>query len=78
VSLSQDAGAETLYKEAHDDASRRKDNAADDPLVKAALEAFPGAEIVSVTNMDELSGSLSANLEGEQDGQELPNDEDET
>jgi hypothetical protein len=31
-----------------------------------------------VTNMDELSGSLSANLEGEQDGQELPNDEDET
>jgi DNA polymerase-3 subunit gamma/tau len=78
VSLSQDAGAETLYKEAHDDASRRKDNAADDPLVKAALEAFPGAEIVSVTNMDELSGPLSANLEGEQDGQELPNDEDET
>jgi DNA polymerase-3 subunit gamma/tau len=78
VSLSQDSGAETLYKEAHDDASRRKDNAADDPLVKAALEAFPGAEIVSVTNMDELSGSLSANLEGEQDGQELPNDEDET
>ena len=78
VSLSQDAGAETLYKEAHDDASRRKDNAADDPLVKAALEAFPGAEIVSVTNMDELSGSLSENLEGEQDGQELPNDEDET
>ena len=78
VSLSQDAGAETLYKEAHDDASRRKDNAADDPLVKAALEVFPGAEIVSVTNMDELSGSLSANLEGEQDGQELPNDEDET
>jgi hypothetical protein len=78
VSLSQDAGAETLYKEAHDDSSRRKDNAADDPLVKAALEAFPGAEIVSVTNMDELSGSLSANLEGEQDGQELPNDEDET
>ncbi|MAA77606.1 MAG: DNA polymerase III subunit gamma/tau [Rhodobiaceae bacterium] len=78
VSLSQDAGAETLYKEVHDDASRRKDNAADDPLVKAAFEAFPGAEIVSVTNMDEFSVSLSANLEGEQDGQEPPNDEDET
>ena len=66
VSLSQDTGAETLYKEAHDDATRRKDNAADDPLVKAALETFPGAEIVSVTNMDELSGSLAANLEGQE------------
>tara|TARA_E500000178_G_scaffold25748_1_gene23708 strand:+ start:332 stop:2314 length:1983 start_codon:yes stop_codon:yes gene_type:complete len=78
VSLSQKAGAETLYKEAHDDASRRKDNASDDPLVKAALEAFPGAEIVSVTNMDELSGSLSENLESDHDGQEFPEDEDET
>ena len=78
VSLSQNAGAETLYKEAHDDASRRKDNASDDPLVKAALEAFPGAEIVSVTNMDELSGSLSENLESDHDGQEFPEDEDET
>mgnify|MGYP007000254228 CR=1 len=53
-------------------------NASDDPLVKAALEAFPGAEIVSVTNMDELSGSLSENLESDHDGQEFPEDEDET
>ena len=58
VSLSQDMGAETLYKEAHDDATRRRDNAADNPLVQAALEIFPGAEIVSVTNMDELSGTF--------------------
>ena len=78
VSLSQDMGAETLYKEAHDDATRRRDNAADNPLVQAALEIFPGAEIVSVTNMDELSGPLSPDIEGDHEGHEFPNDEDKT
>lgn len=78
VSLSQDMGAETLYKEAHDDATRRRDNAADNPLVQAALEIFPGAEIVSVTNMDELSGTLSPDIEGDHEGHEFPNDEDKT
>ena len=78
VSLSQDMGAETLYKEAHDDATRRRDNAADNPLVQAALEIFPGAEIVSVTNMDELSGTLSPDIEGDYEGHEFPNDEDKT
>ena len=78
VSLSQDIGAETLYKEAHDDATRRRDNAADNPLVQAALEIFPGAEIVSVTNMDELSGPLSPDIEGDHEGHEFPNDEDKT
>ena len=78
VSLSQDVGAETLYKEAHDDAARRRDNAADNPLVQAALEIFPGAEIVSVTNMDELSGTLSPDIEGDYEGHEFPNDEDKT
>ena len=78
VSLSQDVGAETLYKEAHDDAARRRDNAADNPLVQAALEIFPGAEIVSVTNMDELSGTLSPDIECDYEGHEFPNDEDKT
>ena len=78
VSLSQDVGAETLYKEAHDDAARRRDNAADNQLVQAALEIFPGAEIVSVTNMDELSGTLSPDIEGDYEGHEFPNDEDKT
>jgi len=78
VSLSQDMGAETLYKEAHDDAARRRDNAADNPLVQAALEIFPGAEIVSVTNMDELSGPLLPDIEGDHEGHEFPNDEDKT
>ena len=78
VSLSQDMGAETLYKEAHDDATRRRDNAADNPLVQAALEIFPGAEIVSVTNMDELSGTLSPDIECDYEGHEFPNDEDKT
>ena len=78
VSLSQDIGAETLYKEAHDDATRRRDNAADNPLVQAALEIFPGAEIVSVTNMDELSGPLSPDIAGDHEGHEFPNDEDKT
>ena len=78
VSLSQDMGAETLYKEAHDDATRRRDNAADNPLVQAALEIFPGAEIVSVTNMDELSGPLLQDIEYDHEGHEFPNDEDKT
>ncbi|MEE3036684.1 MAG: DNA polymerase III subunit gamma/tau [Pseudomonadota bacterium] len=78
VSLSQDMGAETLYKKAHDDATRRRDNAADNPLVQAALEIFPGAEIVSVTNMDELSGPLSPEIEGDHDVHEFPDDEDKT
>lgn len=78
VSLSQDMGAETLYKEAHDDATRRRDNAADNPLVQAALEIFPGAEIVSVTNMYELSGPLSTDIDGDHEGHEFPNDEDKT
>ena len=78
VSLSQDMGAETLYKKAHDDATRRRDNAADNPLVQAALEIFPGAEIVSVTNMDELSGPLSPDIEGDHDVHEFPDDEDKT
>ena len=78
VSISQDMGAETLYKEAHDDASRRRDNAADNPLVQAALEIFPGAEIVSVTNMDELSVPLSLDVGGDHEGYEFPNDEDKT
>ena len=78
VSLSQHMGAETLYKEAHDDAARRRDIAADNPLVQDALEIFPGAEIVSVTNMDELLGPLSPDIEVDHEGQEFPNDEDKT
>ena len=78
VSLSQDMGAETLYKEAHDDATRRRDNAADNPLVQAALEIFPGAEIVSVTNMDELSRPLSPDIDGDHEVHEFPYDEDKT
>ncbi len=78
VSLSQHMGAETLYKEAHDDAARRRNIAADNPLVQDALEIFPGAEIVSVTNMDELSGPLSLDIEGDHESHEFPNDEDKT
>ena len=67
-----------MYKRQHDDAARRRDNAADNPMVQAALEIFPGAEIVSVTNMDELSGPLSLDIEGDHESHEFPNDEDKT
>ncbi|HUT48265.1 MAG TPA: DNA polymerase III subunit gamma/tau [Alphaproteobacteria bacterium] len=55
VSVSQDEGAPTLAEqEAATDAARRR-KAASHPLVKAALEAFPGAAIEAVRTLPEAS-----------------------
>jgi len=48
VSLSREEGAPTLKEQATTREERLKDEARADPLVKAALAAFPGAEIVNV------------------------------
>jgi len=60
VSVSQDEGAPTLAEqEAAADAARR-DKAAGHPLVKAALEAFPGAAIEAVRALAEATAPAEA------------------
>ena len=49
VSLSKEQGAATLATVKRSAAEQREDNAREDPYVKAALGAFPGAEILSVS-----------------------------
>ncbi len=48
ISLSQEAGAATLTEQTMSLTEARKRDAAEHPMVKAALEAFPGAKIVEV------------------------------
>jgi DNA polymerase-3 subunit gamma/tau len=48
ISLSSEAGAATLAQQVQSLEEARKREAATHPLVKAALEAFPGAEIAEV------------------------------
>lgn len=48
VSLSREEGAPTLREQARSREEMLKERARQDPLVKAALAAFPGAEIVDV------------------------------
>jgi DNA polymerase-3 subunit gamma/tau len=52
VSLSRSQGAPTLREQARTREERLKDEARQDPLVQAALAAFPGAEIVDVRTPD--------------------------
>ena len=48
ISLSKEQGQETIGAMKRSDAERREDAARADPFVKAALAAFPEAEIISV------------------------------
>ena len=52
VSLSQAAGAQTIESTRQEAADRRQQSALADPHVQAAMAAFPGAEIVSITDFD--------------------------
>ncbi len=58
VSLSQEKGAPTLGSLKLSDAQRREEAARNDPHVKAALTAFPSAEIVSINEFS--ADSLTA------------------
>ncbi|MDA0338570.1 MAG: DNA polymerase III subunit gamma/tau [Proteobacteria bacterium] len=49
VSVSQESGAPTLHEQQKSYEQQLQDEVADHPLVKAALVAFPGAQITSVT-----------------------------
>ncbi|MBT7642223.1 MAG: DNA polymerase III subunit gamma/tau [Rhodobiaceae bacterium] len=55
VSLSKEQGAATLGTVKRTAAEQREDNAREDPYVKAALGAFPGAEILSVSEFLETA-----------------------
>lgn len=48
ITLSSEEGETTLAQQAMSAAEARREEAAEHPLVKAALEAFPGAKIVEV------------------------------
>lgn len=48
ISLSKEQGQETIGALKRTDAERREDEARADPFVKAALAAFPEAEVISV------------------------------
>ena len=52
VSISSEAGAETLSRQAANVRADRKRAAEEDPLVKAVLEKFPGAVVTDVKDMD--------------------------
>ena len=61
VSLSKDQGAATLGSLKRSAAEQREEAAREDPYVKAALTAFPGAEILSVSDFsDDFAGKTAA------------------
>lgn len=52
VSLSRHGGADTLHEQKKSRDRQLQDEVADHPLVQAALDAFPGAQITSVVEDD--------------------------
>ena len=74
VSLSQSSGSDTLHQSAMDEAGQRRARAAQDPLVNTALQVFPGAEIVSVSDFNALdeSGLPSNELTDDSDPTDEP------
>ena len=74
VSVSQTGGAPSLGEQAVMAVEARKADAASDPLVRAVLDTFPGAEIVEVR---ELPGAVPATGEGaEASAPDAPHDPD--
>ena len=68
ISLSQEAGAETIGALKKSSAERREESALKDPFVQAALAAFPKAEIVSISEFDvalEQSGDIGTDEAGD-------------
>ncbi|MBT3700640.1 MAG: DNA polymerase III subunit gamma/tau [Alphaproteobacteria bacterium] len=52
VSVSSDAGAETLTRQKNNQEADKRREAEDDPLVKAVLTQFPGAKIANVKEIN--------------------------
>lgn len=76
VSLSKDAGADTIKQVALSAADARRERAAQDPMVKQALALFAGADIASVTDLtSDFEGDFEADAS---DGSTAPDDIEET
>lgn len=69
VSLSSEKGAPTLYEQAQTREQQLKRDVSTDPLVKAALTLFPGAEIVAVRDKFDIPDT-ALDIDGESDGEE--------
>jgi DNA polymerase-3 subunit gamma/tau len=69
VSLSREAGAESLVEQASAAEQARRADAAANPLVKAVLETFPGAAITAVRDLD-VGGADEAPPPVEQDSED--------
>jgi DNA polymerase III subunit gamma/tau len=67
VSVSREEGAQTLSQAAAREAERILSEAAAHPLVKAALETFPGAAIEAVRDLGPAGGRAEGGAEGERD-----------
>jgi len=68
VSVSREEGAQTLSQAAAREAERVLSEAASHPLVKAALETFPGAAIEAVRDLGPTAGRPAGDaIEGEYD-----------
>ena len=66
VSISREPGALTLTQQQEAAIAAEKAEAAQDPLVQAVLEAFPGAEISSVEDLSADIPPLNRPLEDEE------------
>jgi DNA polymerase-3 subunit gamma/tau len=67
VSVSREEGAQTLGQAAAREVERILSEAAAHPLVKAALETFPGAAIEAVRDLGPPGGRPEGGAEGERD-----------
>ena len=70
VVVSGEVGAPTLEAQQREAAERRKAEAARDPVVRAALETFPGAAIVEVRKLD--AGPADGDIEAVEDDADPP------
>lgn len=68
VSLSKEQGAATLGSLKRSAAEQREEAAREDPYVKAALTAFPGAEILSVSDFSDDFAGKTADANAPDDG----------
>ena len=74
VALSSEAGQPTLKEKAEAEARERLTGVRADPLVRAVLERFPGAQIVDVRDVAPTVGVAAAvpEVEVDADGDVLP------
>jgi DNA polymerase-3 subunit gamma/tau len=75
VSVSGDLGAPTLKEQAQAAEAELRRRAAEHPLVKAVLEAFPGATIDAVRDLKVTEESAASESNGEDEAAPLPEED---